>query len=88
MARFNRVKTKEQDIDNIVFDIEAEFDEALEPNMELEEQTLVQSLLKEERVNLKGEISEVCSIWQIRRNFLVLMYLLSMNSFCFFLINF
>ena len=46
------------------------------------------SKVDDNKIMLVGEISEVCSIWQIRRNFLVLMYLLSMNSFCFFLINF
>ena len=37
---------------------------------------------------LEGKISEMCSIWQLRRNFVVLLVLLSSCSFCFFLINF
>ena len=39
-------------------------------------------------VVLTGKIGELCSVWQIRRNFLTLMFLLSSSSFCFFLINF
>lgn len=37
---------------------------------------------------LKGHISEVFNIWQIRRNFFGLLILMSITSFCFFLITY
>ena len=37
---------------------------------------------------LTGEKKELCTIWQIRRNFSVMMILLTGSSFIFFLINF
>lgn len=42
----------------------------------------------DQKVELKGKISEVCTIWQLRRNFIILMLLLGSNSFCYFLLNF
>lgn len=42
----------------------------------------------DQKIKLKGNISEVCQIWQLRRNFVILMILLSTNSFVYFLINF
>ena len=37
---------------------------------------------------LEGKTSELCSIWQVRRNFLSITALLASSAFCFFLINF
>ena len=57
----------------------------------IQESSHLSTLVKDdvEVIKLNGtSLKELCSVWQIRRNFLVFMYLLSMNSFCFFLINF
>lgn len=44
--------------------------------------------LNKPKVELTGKISEVCTIWQLRRNFMILMLLLGSNSFIYFLLNF
>lgn len=46
------------------------------------------SLVSVDVIILKGQLSEICTISEIRRNFLCLMLLLSLGSFCFFCMNF
>lgn len=37
---------------------------------------------------MTGSLKELCTVSQIRRNFIILMIILSVSSFCFFCINF
>jgi len=39
-------------------------------------------------VELEGKFKEMCTVWQLRRNFISLMALLSICSFAFFSLNF
>ena len=39
-------------------------------------------------IKLNGNMSEICTIWQIRTNFICLLIIFSTITFCYFLINF
>lgn len=75
------------DVDQIVFDTEIALGDVKDHDSP---QTAIRrsGSIKGNFIVLEGKKSELCSIWQIRRNFSVMMILLTGSSFIFFLINF
>ena len=66
------------DFNNVAFDTEAESVSEIQAD----------SAYDGEVIKLEGKAKEICTVWQLRINFIVLTVLLCTASFCFFLINF
>ena len=88
IAKHNGV-SEQADIDNIIFDNE---DTSMIENKTIEtiqtQSNDGDDASQTPTIELTGKVTELCTIWQIRRNFLTLMFLLSACSFCLYLINF
>lgn len=93
IAKKNQVPNPNE-IEGIIFDGEStELDNQDEHRETIQDNSVDNSGFQKQNeqqkvVILTGKVSELCTVWQIRRNFLTLMFLLSSSSFCFFLINF
>jgi hypothetical protein len=86
VAKMNKSKTMPS---KFIFDTEAE--KILEESMFDESMMTVENSFCRginDDIVLKGHISELITIWQIRRNFFSVTVLLTTSAFCFFLINF
>lgn len=84
VARFNRVQHADK-LSQINFDTEVFDFEKTKRDDEMYPQFMPTS---KEVIFLSGQLSEICFVWQIRRNTVVLAVLFSVGSFCFFSMNF
>lgn len=58
------------------------------PNKTMMNSVANRSIISEEVVVLKGNLSEICTVSEIRTNFITLMLVFSLGSFTFFCLNF
>lgn len=84
IAKKNRASVTNEEIDNILFEYEGIADSAYIKNSVVEEDVDPST----EVIRLEGKMTEICTIREIRTNWLCLMTILSSICFCFFLINF
>ena len=93
IAKHNKADIQDTEIDKIVFEYEStrlsmmEFDKD-ENAKDSTKVRLPTGYVPDQEIALEGKISEICQIWQLRRNFVAFMVILTSTSFCFFLINF